>query len=68
MARSELAGLSAARCVDAEHDEMHARLYRCLRLIEHAMSASREYMTKEGEIVYGGPDHSVRLAAGKHSA
>ena len=41
-----------------------ARLfYRALRVIEHAFSARREYMTKEGEILYGGPDHYARLAA-----
>ncbi len=42
---------------DARH------LYRYLRAIEHATSARREYMTKEGQILYGGPDHYVRLAA-----
>jgi hypothetical protein len=45
---------------------MRAIFYRCLRAIEHAMSARREYMTKEGHIVYGGPDHYARLAATKH--
>jgi hypothetical protein len=52
--------------VNAERDEMHAMFYRCLRVVEHAMSARREYMTKDGQIIYGGPDHYARLAAGKH--
>ena len=30
------------------------------------MSARREYLTKDGQIIYGGPDHYARLAAGKH--
>jgi hypothetical protein len=45
---------------------MRAIFYRCLRAIEHAMSARREYLTKEGQIIYGGPDHYARLAATKH--
>jgi hypothetical protein len=40
--------------------------YRSLRAIEQALSARREYMTKEGQIIYGGPDHYARLAATKH--
>ena len=36
------------------------------RSIEHALSARREYMTKEGEIIYRGRDHYARLAATKH--
>jgi hypothetical protein len=55
-----------AEFVSSEFDEMRAIFYRCLRAIEHAMSARREYMTKEGQIVYGGPDHYARLAATKH--
>ncbi len=31
-----------------------------------ALSARREYMTKEGQIIHGGPDHYARLAATKH--
>ncbi len=46
-----------ADLVDAERDEMQAMFYRSLRTIEHASSARREYMTKDGQIVYGGPDH-----------
>src|SRR3712207_5293624 len=47
--------------VNAEHDEMRAMFYRCLRAIEHALSARRgEYMTKDGQIVSGGPDHYAR--------
>ena len=45
---------------------MHALFFRVLRVIEHALSARREYMTKDGQIVYGGPDHYARLAATKH--
>ena len=33
---------------------------------EHALTAKREYMTKDGQIIYGGPDHYARLAATKH--
>jgi hypothetical protein len=40
--------------------------YRSLRASEHALSARREYMTKEGRIIYGGPDPYPRLAATKH--
>jgi integrase len=32
---------------------------------EHALSARREYLTKDGQI-QGGPDHYARLAATKH--
>ena len=45
---------------------MRALFYRSLRTIEQALSARREYMTKEGQIIYGGPDHYARLAATKH--
>ena len=55
-----------AEFVSDEHDETRALFYRSLRAIEHALSARREYMTKEGQIVYGGPDHYARLAATKH--
>jgi hypothetical protein len=54
-----------AEFVSNEHDEMRALFYRSLRIIEHALSARREYMTKEGQIIYGGPDHYARLAATK---
>ena len=37
-----------AEFVNHEHDEMRAMFYRWLRVIEHAMSARREYMTKMG--------------------
>ena len=40
--------------------------YRSMRAIEHALSARREYLTKEGQIMQGGPDHYARLAATKH--
>jgi hypothetical protein len=52
--------------VSAEREEMHAIFYRCLCAIEHAMSARREYMTKEGQMISGGPDHYARLAATTH--
>ncbi len=55
-----------AEFVSDEHDEMRALFYRSLHTIEHALSARREYMTKEGQIIYGGPDHYARLAATKH--
>jgi hypothetical protein len=42
--------------VTDECDEMRAMFYRALRVIDHAFSARREYMTKDGQIVYGGPD------------
>ena len=45
---------------------MHAMISRALRAVDHAFSARREYMTKDGNIVYGGPDHYARLAAVKH--
>ena len=50
--------MSMTRCADCS--------IVSLRAIEHAFSARREYMTKEGEILYGGPDHYARLAATKH--
>ena len=40
--------------------------YRSLRAIELALSARREYLTKEGLVIYDGPDHYARLAATKH--
>ena len=40
--------------------------YRSLPAIELWLSARREYMTKEGQIIYGEPDHYARLAATKH--
>ena len=39
-----------AEFVSDERDEMRAMFYRALRAIEHAFSARREYMTKEGQI------------------
>ena len=43
---------------------------RCVLSIDardrDALSARREYMTKEGQIMQGGPDHYARLAATKH--
>jgi hypothetical protein len=55
-----------AEFVSDEHNEVRALFYRSLRAIEQALSARREYMTKEGQIIYGGPDHYARLAATKH--
>ena len=37
-----------AEFVSDERDEMYALFYRSLRAIEQALSARREYMTKEG--------------------
>jgi hypothetical protein len=45
---------------------MRAMFYRCVRVIEQALSARREYTTKDGQIVDGGPDQYARLAATKH--
>ena len=55
-----------AEIVSSEHDEMRAMFYRCARVIEQALSARREYTTKDGQILDGGPDHYARLAATKH--
>ena len=32
---------------------MRAMFYRCARVIEHALSAKREYITKDGQILLG---------------
>ena len=40
--------------------------YQSMHVIEHALSARREYLTKDGRITQGGPDHYARLAATKH--
>jgi hypothetical protein len=45
---------------------MRAVFYRSMRAIEHALSARREYLAKDGQIMQGGPDHGARLAATKH--
>ena len=55
-----------AEFVGDEWEEMRAVFYRSMRAIEHALSARREYLTKEGQIMQGGPDHYARLAATKH--
>jgi hypothetical protein len=55
-----------AEFVSDECDEMRGMFYRSLRAIEHAFSARREYMTKDGQLISGGPDHYARLAATKH--
>ena len=55
-----------AEFVGDEWQEMRTVFYRSMRAIEHALSARREYMTKEGQIIYGGPDHYARLASTKH--
>ena len=39
--------------VSDERDEMCALFYRSLRAIESALSARHEYMTNEGEVLYG---------------
>jgi hypothetical protein len=52
--------------VTAERDEMRVMFYVSLRVIEHALSARKEYTTKDGQILQGGPDHYARLTATKH--
>ena len=52
--------------VNAERDETRSLFYRSLRAIEQAFSAKKEYLTKEGQIIYGGPDHYARWRATKH--
>jgi hypothetical protein len=52
--------------VGDEWEEMRAVFYRSMRGIKHALSAKREYLTKDGQIMQGGPDHYARLAATKH--
>ena len=39
-----------AEFISDEHDEMRALFYGSLRAIDHALSARREYMTKEEQI------------------
>jgi hypothetical protein len=34
-------------------NQMRGMFYRSLRTIEHALSARREYMTKDGQIING---------------
>jgi hypothetical protein len=42
-------------------NQMRGMFYRSLRTIEHALSARREYMTKDGQIINGtGPLHASR--------
>jgi hypothetical protein len=55
-----------AEFVGDEWQEMRAVFYRSLGVIEDAFSARREYVTKDGQIMQGGPDHYARLAATKH--
>ena len=43
-----------AEFVGDEWEEMRAVFYRSMRAIEHALSARREYLTKDGRIVQGG--------------
>src|SRR3954451_23713361 len=51
--------------VNHEHEMMLGLFYRSVRVIEEALDARREYTTREGEVLQGGPDHYARLAAGK---
>jgi hypothetical protein len=55
-----------AEFVGDEWEEMRAVFYQSMHVIEHALSARREYLTKDGQIMQGGPDHYPRLAATKH--
>jgi hypothetical protein len=62
--RGKLSGVPAnhrRRFVNAGRDAMHLMLCRCLRAIEHAMSARREYMTKDGTVIQAGPGFFIRL-------
>jgi hypothetical protein len=55
-----------AEFVGDEWQEMRAVFYRSMGAIEDGLSARREYVTKDGQIIQGGPDHYARLAATKH--
>jgi hypothetical protein len=55
-----------AEFVGDEWQEMRAVFYQSMHVIEDALSARREYLTKDGQIILGGPDHYARLAATKH--
>jgi hypothetical protein len=55
-----------AEFVGDEWQEMRAVFYQSMHAIEQALSARREYLTKDGQIMQGGPDHYARLAATKH--
>jgi hypothetical protein len=55
-----------AEFVGDEREEMRAIFYRAMRAIKHGLSARREYLTKEGQILQGGSDHYARHAATKH--
>ena len=46
-----------AEIVGEKWEEMRTVFYRSMRAIEQALSARREYLTKEGQIMQGGPDH-----------
>ena len=50
-----------AEFVGDEWEEMRSVFYRSMRAIEQALSARREYLTKEGQLMQGGPDHYARL-------
>jgi hypothetical protein len=43
--------------VNHEHELMLGLFYRAVRAVEEALSATREYTTKEGQVFSGGPDH-----------
>ena len=36
-----------------------------VRVVEQALSAKKEYMTEDGQVVHGRPDHYARIAAKK---
>jgi hypothetical protein len=55
-----------AKFVGDEWEEMRAIFYQSMHVVEDALSARREYLTKDGQIILGGPDHYARLAATKH--
>jgi hypothetical protein len=55
-----------AEFVGDEWEEMRSVFYRSMRAIEHALSARREYLTNDGQIMQGSPDHYAPLAATKY--
>lgn len=55
-----------ATFVDEERELMFGLCYRATRVIEEGLEAIREYITKDGKVFGGGPDHYARLAATKH--
>ena len=55
-----------AEFVSDELELMRGLFYRALHAIEQGFDAVREYPLKDGQVLYGGPDHYARLSAVKH--